>query len=149
MAVEVDYLETSFWKVFWYLADLKDNPKFVILWLWKISLQAPFCHCLMIWLKFVVPNGDTSSLAAIENSILCLNPRRKLIPRRVNDVLFCAKGTICKSLGFDFENCCPCYRDQLDHVHGLVCVGWSRHGKREGCTWRKHDQSILTEVSQA
>lgn len=40
--VEVDYLGTGFWKVFSYLAALKDNPKFVTSWLWKISPQAPF-----------------------------------------------------------------------------------------------------------
>lgn len=130
--VEVDYLGTGFWKVFWYLAALKDNPKCLILWLWKISLQAPSCHCLMIWLDFIGVNGEASILAVTKDGIICLNPRKKWIPRGVNVVLSCAKGTTCKLLGLDFENCCPSYRDQLDHLHGLVSVWWGSQGKLEG-----------------
>lgn len=150
IAVEVDYLRTGFWKAFWCLFVLKDNPKSVILWLWKISLQAPFCHCLMIWLDFIGVNVEAPILAATKDSVVCLNLRKNWIRRCVIVVLFCAKGTTCKLLGFDFENSCPCYRGELNHSHIFVSCGarqlWEAGG---GHTWRKHAQSILTEVSQA
>lgn len=132
IAVEADYLRTGFWKAFWYLFALKDNPKSVILWLWKISLQAPFCHCLMILLDFIAVKVEAPILAATKDSVVCLNLRKNWIRRCVNVVLFCAKGTTCKLLGFDFENSCPCYRGELDHSH-IICLLW---GKAEMGSWR-------------
>lgn len=142
IAVEGDYLGTGFWKVFFYLPVLKDNPKFIILWLWKISLQALFCHCLMIWLDFIGVKGEDPILAATKDSVLCLNLRKKWIRGCVNVVVFCAKGTTCKLLGFDFKNRCPCYRGELDHSHIFFSCGarqpWSWRGTHLKKTCPKH-----------
>lgn len=143
IAVEVDYLGTGFWKVFSYLAALKDNPKFAALWLWKKSPCRLHLSLLKYLIRFYSSKCWSFHIGSYKDSILCLNPRKKLITRLVSVVLFRAKGTTCKSLGLDFENCCLFYRDQLDHLHGLVSVGWGRHGKEAGGgvpenTWPKH-----------